>query len=184
MTIETNNSAAGPRIAALGDSITYGYPDGRSWTELLAKELSLNVHNAGINGDTLEGMLFRLESDVLAYAPDICILMGGSNDVAQGYPLKEMQANATKIKERLEQASIRVLFGVPIPIAVMPAFETQLQAYRTWLDKIADHKIPFHECFLQEGQIRRGLLSDGVHPTYQGYQLMAEVAIKYIRELL
>jgi len=162
-------------IVAIGDSITWGFPDGFSWTHLLEEQLGVEILNAGINGDTLEGMLSRLDQDVLVHRPDVCIVMGGSNDAFMGYGIEDMREIVLEIKSRLERNRIRVFFGIPVP-ALFGELEERLRPFRDWLREQMPDCIPFDAVFLEEGRIRGELLFDGVHPSREGRRLMALVA--------
>src|ERR1700694_1146847 len=85
-------SADAATIVALGASNTYGkgvernqaYP-AQLEAILRAKGLSVRVVNAGINGDTTEGMLGRLDSAV-PNGTSAVILQPGGNDRRKGRP--------------------------------------------------------------------------------------------------
>jgi acyl-CoA thioesterase I len=79
-------------IVALGASNTYGKGVARNQAYpaqleaiLRAKGLSVRVVNAGINGDTTEGMLGRLDSAV-PNGTSAVILQSGGNDRRKGRP--------------------------------------------------------------------------------------------------
>lgn len=93
-------------IVCLGDSVTHGCfeleeqcagrptPLCRPWQTVamkLQRRLSglypfaaPTVLNAGVGGDNIEGMLNRLERDVLSFQPDLVILEAGLNDCCDG----------------------------------------------------------------------------------------------------
>lgn len=79
------------RLAAFGDSLTYGYGvlSHVAYPSRLAKELpkkrpSLRwkVYNRGINGETSREAKQRLESNILRLKPHITAILLGSNDSA------------------------------------------------------------------------------------------------------
>ena len=86
------SSADAATIVALGASNTYGKGVARNQAYpaqleviLRAKGLSVHVVNAGINGDTTEGMLGRLDSAV-PNGTSAVILQPGGNDRRKGRP--------------------------------------------------------------------------------------------------
>lgn len=103
-------SAAAATIVALGASNTYGkgversqaYPE-QLEAILRAKGSSVHVVNAGINGDTTEGMLSRLDSAV-PNGTSAVILQPGGNDLRKGSPDR-----TTEIQNRLRARGIRVI---------------------------------------------------------------------------
>ena len=85
-------SAHAATVVALGASNTYGKGVARNQAFpaqleaiLRAKGLNVNVVNAGINGDTTEGMLQRMDS-VVSKGVSAVILQPGGNDATQGQP--------------------------------------------------------------------------------------------------
>jgi acyl-CoA thioesterase-1 len=104
------SSADAATVVALGASNTYGKGVERSQAYpaqleaiLRARGLGVTVVNAGINGDTTEGMLSRLDSAV----PDgtrVVILQPGGNDRRKGRP--DLTA---EIQSRLRARGIRVV---------------------------------------------------------------------------
>ena len=71
------------KIAAFGDSLTEGVAlkDGqKNWTDLISEELSADVKNCGVGGNTTGAGLVRMENDVISYNPDIVLIAFGMND--------------------------------------------------------------------------------------------------------
>lgn len=172
-----------PLVAAIGDSITLGYPDGKSWTEVVQKTLGLEIINAGINGDTLQGMAIRLKKDVLSKSPDICIVLGGTNDAYLGYDLVQMKNNIMEIIRTLEGEGAIPVIGIPIPI-LYPSCEDVLQAFREWIQVVCPYFIPFQKAFYKGERLLLNLIPDGVHPNQEGYRAMGEVASSSLHKLI
>lgn len=84
-------------IVFFGDSITemcdldYYYPE-------------YNAINRGISGDTTEGMLDRLESNLLVLEPKTVFFLGGANDLGHGSLPSDVNANIKTILNRIKQA--------------------------------------------------------------------------------
>ncbi|MCE9623898.1 MAG: GDSL family lipase [Deltaproteobacteria bacterium] len=179
------------RVIALGDSLTYGYPFGKnmSWVEYASKELKTPILNQGVNGNTFREMLRRLTIDVLDLKPELCVLLGGANDVYQGVSQDLMRSNFTKITELLEEGKIRPLVGLPPPVED-EVFEKELAKFRRWLKSFAKEKrfstIDFYGPFIdtKKKKLNAACYEDGVHPSSKGYQGMAKAAIKVLQEAL
>lgn len=178
------------RIIAIGDSLTYGYPFGKplSWVELTSKEIQIPILNQGVNGDTLGDMLKRLNVHVMDLHPEICILLGGSNDIYHGVDLETMKSNFNQLLERLLEQHIRPVIGLPPPVQDA-MYEKILTKFRNWLKKQAKASkltvIDFYRGFLdKKKKLVRANLEDGVHPSYKGYQTMAQAATKVLQELV
>jgi lysophospholipase L1-like esterase len=86
------------KIVMLGNSLTYG----ADWNELLSRT---DVANRGIGSDITEGFLNRL-SDIYKLEPEICLIMGGINDIERGIPVNDIFANITKITDGLRSKNI------------------------------------------------------------------------------
>ena len=111
-------------IVAFGDSVTHGSVafgeinyETVYWNRLRNKILSVrnyvpvNVINAGIGGITASGSLSRLDSQVLAYNPDLIIVCFGLNDVNG-----TLEAYLSAMKEIFEKCSASgadVIFMTP-----------------------------------------------------------------------
>ena len=132
-----NNGARGSvTIAFLGDSVTQGCfevytkADGEVETVfdrecayhsyfnrligLLYPNVSLNIINAGISGDTTQGGYERIERDVLRFSPDLVVVCFGLNDANKG--LDEVPAYREilgKILGKLKDAGHEVIFMTP-----------------------------------------------------------------------
>ncbi len=103
-------SAGAATIVALGASNTYGKGVARNQAYpaqleaiLRAKGASVHVVNAGINGDTTEGMLRRLDHAV-PNGTSAVILQPGGNDRRKGSPDR-----TSEIQSRLSARGIRVI---------------------------------------------------------------------------
>ena len=171
-------------IIAIGDSLTRGYPDGYSWTNIVSTRLGITVENAGIDGDTMEGVGLRLDEHVIKRGPEACIVMAGSNDIFTGFEVDEIKHIAVAIRARLEENNIKPIFGIPIPLLLMN-LESKLEEFRLWLRSLGVDVIDFYQALLDENnQVRKGLLPDGIHPDHGGYDLMAGQAETFLKKLL
>lgn len=97
-------SVGGKKLAALGDSITYGfvprntegYPGQlNSFAKLTADYYGMSFENHGINGSTVaevdgaDPMCSRVEN--MPSDADVVIFMGGTNDIRKGIPLGKLE---------------------------------------------------------------------------------------------
>jgi acyl-CoA thioesterase-1 len=110
----TSNFAAAPAsaatVVALGASNTYGKGVARNQAFpaqleaiLRARGINCRVINAGINGDTTEGMLRRLDRAV-PNGTSVVILQPGGNDARKGSPDR-----TAEIQSRLSGRGIAVI---------------------------------------------------------------------------
>lgn len=177
------------RIIALGDSLTQGWMARKGFLDFLSEMLkkkypscNLSIINRGIPGDTAEGGLFRLRSDVLDCDPDVVFIQFGLNDAFSGVHPGRFENTVREIVERVRSdsdAEILIITSVPIAYERMDEiaddFYGRLEAvaerenlaivrvHRYWMEK------------MEQGlEIRSLVQADQVHPNVEGYRLMAE----------
>jgi acyl-CoA thioesterase-1 len=165
-----NLDSRGSNVIAFGDSLTAGYgaQPGDDYPSKLSATLGTSVINAGVNGDTTESALARLESDVLARDPRVVIVGLGGNDFLQGVPIATTEANLRSI--------VRAIHGAGAMVVILGFRFPSLSAnYETMYANIARDE----RCLLIPNLLR-GILndpsmkSDEIHPNARGYALMAE----------
>ena len=129
---EERRAAKPVTIAFLGDSVTqgcfecymknetvqtvfdyrYGYANRVSEIlHILYPAAQVNIINSGVSGDSAIGGAERLERDVLAYNPDLCVVSFGLNDSGRGVEGIEIyQKSLESIFERLRERDIEIIF--------------------------------------------------------------------------
>jgi len=99
------------RIVFLGDSIT----DGDTYPLLVQASLAAagkpipTCLNAGIGGDTAEGMLARLDRDVFPLHPTLVSVSAGVNDVGRGVAPETYERQMCEIVDKLQAKDIEVM---------------------------------------------------------------------------
>ncbi|MBN8222481.1 MAG: hypothetical protein J0L53_16290 [Spirochaetes bacterium] len=170
-------------IVALGDSITWGYPNGESWTEMVMNDTGIRIINRGVSGSQLDDMLRRMKTDVIPVKPQICIIMGGTNDANRGRTTQQMMADIQTMANELMARDIMPVIGLPIPM-VEQRQEEKLQDLRERIISSALLTIDFSLDFdLPRAEFRK-LIPDGLHPTHEGKKMMAERLKKEMPRLL
>lgn len=179
-----------PVIAVLGDSLTAGlgvkadetFP-ARLQARLDRDGYRYRVLNAGISGDTSAGGLGRLEM-VLELKPAVLVLALGANDGLRGLPLAQLRRNLEQIIERSQDGGTRVvLAGMRVPPNYGNEYADGFAAvYRELAEKHGTPLIPF----LLEGVGGKPELNqpDGVHPTAEGYRIVADTVWKTLQPML
>jgi acyl-CoA thioesterase-1 len=175
---EDPTSGGGPKVVALGDSITWGYPYGphASWVRRVADALGLAIENLGVNGDTLAGVRARIPV-ALAYGPRCCIVSGGTNDASLGLAPEAMARDMGAMVEALRAAGVFPIIGMPPPYGD-PVCEKTLAAYRHFVNAYAGTRgvrvIHFERALVDtEGHAVPRLFADLSHPSLEGYEAMA-----------
>ncbi|MBN2401226.1 MAG: hypothetical protein JXN64_02390 [Spirochaetes bacterium] len=180
-------------IAALGDSLTYGWLAEKGYLDYF-KEMILSkypdcrpdINNRGIPGDTAFGGLNRLEDDVLKLKPDAVFIQFSLNDAFSGYSPAEFGRNIQEIINRVN-ASIDADIIIVTSIYLGYSAEGEIaDVYYNVLEKIAEkNKIPiakvhkyWEKNIVDKAHFIRLVQSDLVHPNEDGYRLMAEAIME------
>ena len=179
-------------LVFFGDSLTAGYgldPD-EAYPALIQKKiddagLHGRVVNAGLSGETTAGGLRRLDW-ILRQRVDIFVIELGANDGLRGISPESSRSNLQTMIERVRakypQAKI-VLAGMQLPTNMGPEHTHQFAAIYPELAKTNQATlIPF--LLDQVGGITRLNQADGIHPTAEGHQIVAETVWRILKPLL
>jgi acyl-CoA thioesterase-1 len=197
----------GTTILAFGDSITEGQfsPPAQpmvldvdpvnNYPALLQASLSarytsqtITVINGGVGGESVVTRgEDRLEELVLAHRPDVVIVLEGVNDLNQGLAIETVSDALRRGVERTRQ------HGVPLVLVstILPGVEGRLKPpnaervdllndeIRHWAGLEGAHLVDMYDVF----EPRKALLigADGLHPTFDGYRVMADTFFEAIR---
>lgn len=158
-------------ILAFGDSLTYGYgaEENQSYPAQLSLRLNLNIINAGINGETSEQGLNRLEGLLDKHQPQLLLLCHGANDMLQQLDLDKMKMNVSEMIKMTKQRNIQVLL---ISVPEISPFLENLSQYSALA---IEHQIPLENEIIKSILKTPSLHIDDIHPNAAGYQLIAEV---------
>lgn len=179
-----------PRIVAFGNSLTAGLgvsPD-QAYPAALQRRLDqagyqFEVINAGVSGETTAGGLRRLDW-VLKGKPSIVIVELGANDGLRGHALEMIYSNLERIIQRLQAAGVSVvLAGMKIPPNYGVEYTTN---FAFMYEKLARaYEVPLIP-FLLEGVAAVPELNqaDGLHPTAEGYHIVAQNVMAVLDPLL
>ena len=177
-------------VVALGDSLTAGlgvagdeaFP-ARLQARLRHEGYAYRVVNAGVSGDTTAGGLRRVDW-VLRTNPDIVIVALGANDGLRGQSPQVTRANLEEIVARLQAAHARVLLaGMRLPPNYGAEFTKEFDAVFPAVARRAKVQlVPF----LLDGVAADPRLNqpDGIHPTADGHQVIADHLWPYLRPML
>jgi acyl-CoA thioesterase I len=179
-------------VIFFGDSLTAGYgvdPD-EAYPALIQKKIDADglpwrVVNAGLSGETTAGGLRRLDW-ILRQRVDIFVLELGGNDGLRGIPPTTSRANLEamikRIRERYPDVKV-VVAGMQLPTNMGPEHTREFAAiYPEVAEAHGAVLIPF----LLEGVggVASLNLPDGIHPTPQGHQIVADTVWDILRPLL
>ena len=181
-------------ILFFGDSLTagYGLADARKEAcpaliqqKLIAEGYDYHVINGGLSGDTSGGGLTRL--DYWLNRPiDVFILELGINDIRRHISPTKIYQNldAIVIKVKTKYPDVKLaLMGMQIP-ALIPGLP--VDSFNAIFKKLADgHQMVFVPFYLDgvAGQVHLNI-RDGLHPSAEGYKVIAEKIWPVIKPLL
>jgi len=179
-----------PLVVFLGDSLTAGYGLGgeQAYPALVEKRLKeqgvpVHVLNAGVSGDTTAGGLSRLDW-LLSQKPEVVVVGLGGNDGLRGLPLEQADRNLREIVRRSKAAGARVLLlGMQIPPNYGPEYA---QGFKDIYPRIAEEMDVPLVPFVLEGVGGDEALNqaDGIHPTAEGQEKVADLVTPYVVEVL
>ena len=179
-------------IVFLGDSITagYGLDPSQAYPALIQEKIDamrwqFKVVNAGQSGDTSAGGLSRM--DWLLRSPvDVLVLELGGNDGLRGLPVettkKNLQAIVDRTRAKYPAAKI-VLAGMIVPPNMGRDYGQKFEAiFRDIAKKNQAALIPF--VLEGVGGVRDLNLSDGIHPSARGQEIVAANVWKVLEPIL
>lgn len=182
------------RIAALGDSLTYGWMVEKGYIDFLQVMLKANYPaatilfiNRGIPGDTAEGGLRRLKEQVIDERPDLVLVQFALNDAFIGCPLEEYAKNMALIVDRLRLETAAELLLLTSAALADPQEDTLALKYYGRIELLAELlSVPIarvHAYWKEKtgGNFEGLLQADGVHPTAAGYRLMAGAIMQVLK---
>jgi lysophospholipase L1-like esterase len=180
-------------IVALGDSLTRGWMVRKGYLDFLAEMLGarypgakMRIINQGIPGDTAEGGLERLRGDVVDLDPHCTLVQFALNDAFIGYPAERFKNNVQAIIDGLRSGTESEIVLVTSVYIHEPRENDMAERFYAKLDDLAsEYSLPIarvHERWkkrVMEGTRVSALVQyDGVHPTVEGYGIMAEAVME------
>lgn len=172
------------RIVAFGDSLTAGYNlslqegyPAQLEQYLRDRGYAVEVINAGVSGETSAGGVRRIDF-VLSLEPDIILIGLGGNDALRFLPPEEFEQNLRTILQGLlinEKTTILML-GMRAPGNADRIYRERFDAVYPRL--AAEFRVSLVPFFLEGIALDpRYTLSDGIHPTSEGYAIMVNTLI-------
>ena len=187
--LQTNNEKT---ILFFGDSLTAGYglsPE-EAFPALVEKALiksgeKVKVVNAGLSGETSAGGLSRIDW-ILRQPVEIFVLELGANDGLRGLPLaqtrKNLQTIIDKVKAKNPHCKI-ILAGMKVPPNMGLEYTQEFEKLFPDLSK-KNHATLLPFLLEDVGGIERLNQADGINPTPEGHQIIANNLVKIIAPLL
>lgn len=191
------------KIVFIGNSIINGFPYDRNQEFVsLYREASGNeVINKGVNGDTVHGIIRRFSQDVLAHKPDVAVILTGTNEFIYKESLPEQcMKDIVNVVELAKAQEINPVLLTPLPIdpgmaetrwmvcddVDYEAVQDQIIELRKLINKYGEeNKIKVIDTFYAFSEYvalvgEQTAYYDGIHPTREGHQFLAEIMRKFL----
>ncbi len=180
-------------IVALGDSLTQGWMVNKGYLAFLKEMLKdrypsaqFSIINRGIPGDTAEGGLMRVREDVIDEGPDSVFVQFALNDAFTGRPAGGYKRTLQSIIDRIrEDTNAEIILITSVHLADARDNAIAEPFYAKIEELAAENSLPIarvHEYWrkkIAEGVEFGSLVQfDRVHPTVEGYRLMAEAIME------
>lgn len=179
-------------ILFFGDSITagYGLETEQAFPALVQEKidslnLPYNIVNAGLSGETSAGGLRRIDW-VLQQPVDIVIIELGGNDGLRGIDPENTKENLQGIIDKIESKypdTEIILTGMQAPPNMGDNYTSRFR--QVFFDLADENDVTFLP-FILEGVAGDPELNqrDGIHPTSEGHQILAENVWEVMEPLL
>lgn len=170
-------------LLVIGDSISaaYGIEIEQGWVAQLQqrlneRELSYQVVNASISGDTSAGGRTRLPALLEQHQPDLVVIELGGNDGLRGLSLVSLKDNLSAMVELARQQGSRVIvLGMRIPPNYGPRYTEGF--YQVYQQLAQEQSVPVLGFFLEGiGGVPGMVQNDGIHPTAAAQPLLLDNA--------
>ena len=151
--------------------------------DLAALNISNQIVNASVSGDTSNGGLNRLAWS-LQDNYDLFILGLGANDMLRGLSPETTKANLELIIQFVQEKEIPILLtGMVTPSAYGKEYQNQFNSL--YPDLAEQYNLAFYP-FLLEGVALNPELnqSDGKHPNQEGIQLISQKLAEKIKKII
>ncbi len=183
-----------PRVVFLGDSITDGWRLNEYFT-------GSDFVNRGIGGQTTSQMLARFRQDVVALNPKVVAILAGTNDIANGVAVSQIEDNLAAMGDLAKAHGIKVLLASITPVSdyhkdADPRYEmtkgrppATILAIDRWIQTLCLTQgytyVDYYSAMVDPaGQLRADLSDDGLHPNAKGYRVMSPVALAAVSRVV
>ena len=177
------------KVVALGDSLTQGWLVSQGYLYFL-REMLLDIYpsceisliNRGIPGNTSEQGVERVYRDVVSQKPDLTLVQFALNDAYTGVSQPEFRENIKSIIISIQsstESEVKLVTSVPLTDEVENRHAGNF--YSVLQSLASEYRLPLAEVHrywsarMGEGLDPDDLYQfDGIHPTEEGYRIMAE----------
>ena len=188
----TNPGTTKKNIVFFGNSLTagYGVEPTEAFPALIQEkidslQLPYQAINAGVSGETTAGGYSRIDW-ILRQPVSVFVLELGGNDGLRGLPIEETQKNLQNIMDKVKAKypeAVIILAGMQVPPNMGNRYAS---AFRTVFTQLAEkNKVALIPFLLENvGGIAALNQPDGIHPTPEGHQIVAQNVWQVLKPIL
>lgn len=167
-----------------------------TWANIKLKNAFKVIRNSAISGQRTDQLLARVQTDVINYHPDWCLLMAGTNDVNGGISASTIVSNLRSIYQALVASGIKVIACSMIPNNTFNSGSTAVKdtfSYvNNWIRQYAksNNMIYYVDTFssIYDGSTAcgavAGTLSDSAHPGAYGASVIGSYFASSVSSLV
>ncbi len=184
-------------ILILGDSLSagYGIKVEESWPVLIQEklkqlDLSFNIHNASISGQTSAEGVVQIKQLLALTQPKLVILELGANDGLRGLPIQSMQDNLQTMITQSQLAGANVLLvGIRTPSNYGRRYGQMFSlSFLNLAKKNGISLVPFMleplTKIITDANKSQYIQADGLHPTAKSQPILADYLFGFISKSL
>jgi acyl-CoA thioesterase I len=187
-------AAAPTTVLVVGDSLSseYGLARGTGWVaklgqQLVKDQLTVQVINASISGETTSGGQARLGALLKLHRPQITLLELGGNDALRGLPLNGVKNNLQSMIRAAKAAGSKVLLiGIQVPPNYGRQYSLDFSAVFGAL--ASEEKVALVPFLLKDvadaKEARRFFQADQIHPNEQAQEFLLKNVWLYLQPIL
>jgi len=172
-------------VVMIGDSLT----DAAEWHEMFPQ---LSIVNRGIDNDTTDGVLARLDS-IVAAKPRLAFVMIGVNDFSNPHAnIEGVLSNYRAIVARLRQAGIKVVIESTLPCnetlgkwKSCKAINGNIRKLDEQLARLASTGVAYADLaapLTDAHGVKKQFTYDGVHLNGEGYRVWRDSIARYMTD--
>lgn len=168
-------------VLAFGDSLTFGYgvTQNNSYPAILSDILKTKVINSGINGNTTQDGLRRIEEELEENKPELVILGLGGNDLLRKVPQEETVKNLKEMIKIIKSYDAKIIL-LPSPKPSYLGLVGHLKDAEFYQEIAKQENVLIIEDVYSEYLSDNEYKSDLIHLNEKGYKLVAEKIAEYI----
>lgn len=179
-----------PKAVFMGDSVT------DNWAAMDPAFFSgHNFLGRGIGGQVTSQMVLRFRNDVIAHHPKYVVILGGINDIAQNHgpiDVEDTFGNIVTMVELAKANRIKPIVCLLLPTSVI-SWRSDIEDPLSQINKFNElltayakaHHIPVVEYMKDidksSGSLPTEYSKDSIHPNLDGYKIMEQEILKYIK---